>query len=114
MVGKKGASAFVASNAPVTAIQPAASSTKNTPAINSAPRERPKPKSSHHSPSMRNPNPDERGRRSKKRPASHTLKSAATNEATPTDARKTGEAARASIAPSPRLTPPKKANTPDT
>src|SRR5215217_5541703 len=107
MVGKKEAPPFVACNAPVTATQPAASSTRKTPVISNAPRKSPKP--SHHSSFIRNPNP-ENGRRSKKRPASHTTKSATTSVTTPPVARKNGDARGFSTAPPPKAALPTRAN----
>jgi hypothetical protein len=59
---------------------------------------------------MRNPNPESE-RRSKERPAIHTLKNAATSDATPPTARKkAGEPKRLWVVVPPRTAPPDGAN----
>src|SRR5919107_1668706 len=109
MAGKKEWPPFVASKVPVTEIQLADSSVKKIPAINSAPKVSPKPKSNHQHPSIRNPNL-ENGRRSMRRPASHTLKSAAANDITPVTGTNEGDEGTVSMIPLPRPSPPKSKN----
>src|ERR671911_438547 len=99
MVGKN-APLPAASNVPTTVTQPAASSTRKTPVISKAPRESPKQKSSHQFRSNLSPNP-RKGRRSRKRPASHTLMTTVTNETTEFATRKIGDPARSSAPPPP-------------
>src|SRR5918999_1577383 len=99
---------MVGKNAP----PPAASSTRKMPVISKAPRESPKQKSSHQFRSSLSPNP-EKGRRSRKRPASHILATTVTNETAEFATRKIGGPAKISVPPPLGGAQPSRASAPD-
>src|SRR5215217_4056377 len=92
MEGRKETPVPKVSKPPTTSTQPDPSSTKNMVDMSSAPRKIPKSRSSHHPSPRWNPK-SEKDRRSRKRPASHTLSMAATRPATPLASGIAGESA---------------------
>src|SRR5215210_6897234 len=94
MASQKGAPGKLDSRVPVTVIQPRLSWIRNTPVMSSAPRAIPKKRSSHHPPLRWNPK-SAKGRRSSRRPASHTLRRTPAREATLPMTGSAGEPARA-------------------
>src|SRR5215210_3175340 len=108
MASQKGAPGKLDSRVPVTVIQPRLSWIRNTPVMSSAPRAIPKKRSSHHPPLRWNPK-SAKGRRSSRRPASHTLRRTPMREAPLPMSGSAGEPARAEASKPPEDPAPRPA-----